>query len=62
VDRIEPIRPRLPGAQPIPAIRRTKRSEEEREQPGSGARREHPGDAPPEDPPDDGQPHVDVRV
>ena len=33
MDRIDPIRPRPPGAEPIPAIRRTKRSGEEREQP-----------------------------
>ena len=61
-NRIEPIRPRSPGPEAIPAIRRPRRSGEEREQPEreAGEQRRRPPQPPP--PPDDGRPHVDVRV
>ena len=48
--------------EPIPAIRRTKRSGEEREQPDPEGREKRRRPPPPAPPPDDGQPHVDVRV
>lgn len=61
MDRIEPIRPRPPAPEPIPAIRRTDRSTDHREQQDQPPRKRR---QPPrrEPPPDDGRPHIDVTV
>jgi hypothetical protein len=61
-NRIDPIRSRSRAPEAIPAIRRPKRSGEEREQPERDAdeQRRRPPQPPP--PSDDGLPHVDVRV
>jgi hypothetical protein len=60
-NRIEPIRPRPPTTEAIPAIRRPKRSDDERDQP-EPQDRERKRRSPPPPPPDDGRPHIDVRV
>jgi hypothetical protein len=63
MDRIEPIRPRPPQTQPIPAIRRPARSgDERREEPGGQPGRRRPRPPHREPPPDDGRPHIDVTV
>ena len=62
MDRIDPITSRPPAAEPLPAIRRTKRADDEREQPDPDERRRRRRPPPPEPPPDDGRPHIDVRV
>lgn len=65
MDRIDPIRGPagpFPAPDAIPAIRRTKRSQDERERPDERdrqRRRQAPRQPPP---PDDGRPHIDVRV
>jgi hypothetical protein len=60
VDRIEPIGPRPPATEPIPAIRRGESATDKREQQGrERPRRQEPRREPP---PDDGRPHVDVTV
>jgi hypothetical protein len=61
VDRIDPIRPRPPVTEPIPAIRRTDRSTDQRGQQDQPPRKRR---QPPrhEPPPDDGRPHIDVTV
>jgi hypothetical protein len=61
VDRIDPIRPRPPSAQPIPPIRRSDGSTEKRDRDGSEPRKRRPP-PPPRPPPDDGLPHIDIRV
>jgi hypothetical protein len=64
VDRIDPIRPRPPQPESIPAIRRTDRTGDQRrdadDERREGERRPRPEDREP--PPDDGRPHVDVTV
>jgi hypothetical protein len=60
-DRIDPISPRQPAPAPIPSIRRSDGSDEERERDPSQPRKRRPP-PPPEPPPDDGLPHIDVRV
>jgi hypothetical protein len=62
VDRIQPIPPRPPAVQPIPALRRTDRPEEKRQREDEEQRRRKRRQPAPEPPPDDGQPHIDVRV
>jgi hypothetical protein len=61
VDRIEPIPPRPPATEPIPAIRRGESATDKRDQPD---RRKQGRPRPPhrEPPPDDGRPHVDITV
>lgn len=62
MDRIDPIRPRPPMAEPIPAIRRTDRSTDHREQQDRQPRKRRPPAPRREPPPDDGRPHIDVTV
>jgi hypothetical protein len=63
MDRIQPIPPRPPAVQPIPALRRTDRAEEKREHDQEEQRRRKKRQpAPEQPPPDDGMPHIDVRV
>jgi hypothetical protein len=62
VERIEPIRPHEPSAEPIPKIRRGESATDKREQePGAGGRKP-PRKPYREPPPDDGRPHIDVTV
>jgi len=64
MDRIEPIRPRPPQTEPIPAVRRVVRSSEERPRRDEheDAERRPPRKPHREPPPDDGRPHIDVTV
>ncbi|HEU4976369.1 MAG TPA: hypothetical protein VFT50_14850 [Baekduia sp.] len=62
MDRIEPIRPRPPVTEPIPAIRRTKRTGDERGEQEPPPRKKRDPAPRREPPPDDGRPHVDVTV
>ena len=61
MDRIEPIGPRPPATEPIPAVRRGESATDKRERQGG---REQPKRREPrrEPPPEDGRPHVDVTV
>lgn len=63
MDRIEPIRPRPPRAEPVPPARRTRHATDqdrrrERDEQPDAQDRPGPGD----EPPDDGRPHIDIRV
>lgn len=62
MDRIDPIRPRPPMAEPIPAIRRTDRSTDQRREQDGQSRKRRPPAPRREPPPDDGRPHIDVTV
>ncbi len=62
MDRIDPIRPRPPMAEPIPAIRRTDRSTDKQQQHDAPPRKRREQQPRREPPPDDGRPHIDVTV
>jgi hypothetical protein len=62
MDRIDPIRPRPPMAEPIPAIRRLDRSTDREQQQDAQQRKRRPAPPRREPPPDDGRPHIDVTV
>jgi hypothetical protein len=61
VDRIEPIPPRPPATERVPAIHRGESATDKREQQGRRPGQQ-PKPPPREPPPDDGRPHVDVTV
>jgi hypothetical protein len=62
VERIEPIRPHLPSAEPIPKIRRSESATDKREQEREPGGRKPPRKPHREPPPEDGRPHIDVTV